>query len=135
MTNFPKHRFSSLVCLPQITKTGRGTGNLDTPQMTTATGPGRLAMSGPVIRFALVVTSLLGKACNFLVAVVAAACRLQPVSFVALRGRHENCLFLARERSTDHRTRLARTQRGKKGRETGARRGTTRWLDEPSSFG
>lgn len=49
------------ICL-EITETARRTAILvEAMEPETTTGPGQLAMSGPVIRFALVVTSLLGK--------------------------------------------------------------------------
>lgn len=78
------------ICL-EITETARRTAILEAMEPETTTGPGQLAMSGPVIRFALVVTSLLGKLAisSWPPPPSSPLVVYQPVSFVTIRGCQE----------------------------------------------
>lgn len=90
------------ICL-EITETGRRTAILKAMEPET-TGPGQLAMSGPVIRFALVVTSLLGK-------LAISSWPPPPSSPLVVPNRFPSWRFAVATKplSTDRRTRFACT--------------------------
>jgi len=112
--------------------TYREAGNSRRTTTTTTTGPGQLAMSGPVIRFALVVTSLLGKLAISSWPSSSSPPPLSSPLIVSDRFSSRSPRSYSKLLLVDRTIRRSACMR-KKRCDRGARRGAAGWLDE--SFG